>query len=135
MGRTGMIIAALLIVAPVSATAATKAADAPRYSPKYVRCLAEPGDQEPVDCALVECDFQDRRLNRAYKAALADLAKKPAAKAALIKAQRAWLVFRNADVDAVKALSGSPGPSFDALIRELEHTTRRAQELEDMLKP
>lgn len=135
MGRTGLIIAALLMAAPVSAAAAPKGTDALLYSAKYYRCMEGRSDQTPVDCLLVEFDTQDKRLNRAYQADLASLAKNPTAKAALIKAQRAWLAFREADSASVKALSGSTAPSYDAMLLELEYTARRANALENLLQP
>ncbi|PIB93719.1 lysozyme inhibitor LprI family protein [Caulobacter sp. FWC2] len=135
MGRTGLIIAALLMAAPVSAAAA---GDEPRYSLGYDRCLNSPDGQNTpglVKCALAELKVQDARLNRAYTADMAGLAQNPDAKAALLKAQRAWIAFRDADCATVRALSGGTISPFYAASCELKHTARRAQALEALLAP
>lgn len=100
--RTMMIAAALLCLAPVAAQA--QAEDGVSFSPDYDRCREKPeNDNTPgiLRCGDAEIKFQDARLNKAYKADMADLKDSPAAKAALLKAQRAWIAFRDADCATV----------------------------------
>ena len=59
----------------------------------------------------------------------------PLVKAALLKAQRAWIAFRDADCATVRALSGGTIAPIYVQNCYLQHTARRAQALEDLLKP
>lgn len=57
--------------------------------------------QQPLNALLgADASRADDDLNRVYGLLTAQLAKKPAALAALKAAQRAWLVFRDAEVKA-----------------------------------
>jgi len=134
MFRTTLIAAALLTVAPVAA----QAEDGVQFSPAYELCLEKPENDNTygmLQCGAAEMAFQDARLNKAYKADMADLAEGPVAKAALLKAQRAWIAFRDADCATVRALSGGTIAPIYVQNCYLEHTARRAQALEDLLKP
>jgi uncharacterized protein YecT (DUF1311 family) len=132
--RTMLIAAALLFVAPVTA----RAEDEVKLSPAYERCMEKPENSTTygiLKCGEAEIAFQDARLNRAYKADMADLADSPNGKAALLKAQRAWIAFRDADCATVRALSGGTIAPIYVQNCYLQHTARRAQALEDLLKP
>ncbi|ATC25887.1 lysozyme inhibitor LprI family protein [Caulobacter vibrioides] len=134
--RTMMIAAALLCLAPVAAQA--QAEDGVRFSPDYDRCREKPeNDNTPgiLRCGDAELKFQDARLNKAYRADMADLADAPDAKAALLKAQRAWIAFRDADCATVQALSGGTIRPIYVQSCYLKHTARRAQALEELLQP
>ncbi|WP_419320082.1 lysozyme inhibitor LprI family protein [Caulobacter sp. ErkDOM-E] len=134
MFRTMLIAAALLAVAPVAA----QAEDGVKFSPAYELCLDKPDNGNTygmLKCGDAEMAFQDARLNKAYKADMADLAEGPVAKAALLKSQRAWIAFRDADCATVRALSGGTIAPIYVQNCYLEHTARRAQALEDLLKP
>lgn len=132
--RTMLIAAALLFVAPVAA----QARDNVKLSPAYERCMDKPENSTTygiLQCGDAEIAFQDARLNKAYKADMADLADSPEVKAALLKAQRAWIAFRDADCATVGALSGGTIRPIYMQNCYLQHTARRAQALEDLLKP
>jgi len=132
--RTMLIAAAFLAVAPVAA----QAEDGVMFSPAYELCLDKPDNSNTygmLKCGDAEMAFQDARLNKAYKADMADMAQNPAGKAALLKAQRAWIVFRDADCATIRAVSGGTIASIYVQSCYLEHTARRAQALEDLLKP
>ena len=134
MFRTMLIAAAFLAVAP----AAARAGDGVKFSPAYELCLAAPAGQSTygmLTCGEAEIKVQDARLNRAYKSDMTDLAQNPAGKAALLKAQRAWIVFRDADCATIRAVSGGTIASIYVQSCYLEHTAVRADALEDLLKP
>lgn len=132
--RTMLIGSALLIAAPV----AVQADEGIKYSPAYDRCLAAPSGQSTygmLQCGDAEIGVQDARLNKAYKADMADMADGSAGKAALLKAQRAWIAFRDADCASVREVRGGTIAAIYMQNCYLEHTARRAQALEDLLKP
>jgi uncharacterized protein YecT (DUF1311 family) len=81
------------------------------------------------DCADAELTYQDDRLNRAYKALLADL--DDLDKRAATQAQRAWLAFRDKDCGARAGRFGSnAGPATESSCL-MKSTAYRAQQLED----
>jgi len=87
-------------------------------------------------CADEELRRQDARLNRNYKAALAWMAEDPATKVALIKAQRAWIAYRDADCEAAWASArGGTLATFLNVFCTAKHTERRADELETFGEP
>ena len=122
--------AAALLLTAIAAPAAHAAE--PRYSPAYDRCLAAPSGQSTagmIQCAAAELKTQDARLNRAYQAALKRL-DKPRQKAALQKAQRAWIVFRDADCASLSDPDWGTLSRVEANSCVLDHTARRADALE-----
>lgn len=132
--RTMLIGCALLLAAPVAA----QADEALKYSPAYDRCLAEPSGQSTygmLQCGDAEIAVQDARLNKAYKADMADMADGSPGKAALLKAQRAWIAFRDADCASVREVRGGTIAAIFMQNCYLEHTARRANALEDLLRP
>ncbi|MBU4435955.1 MAG: lysozyme inhibitor LprI family protein [Alphaproteobacteria bacterium] len=134
--RTTLIAAALLAAIPLAAQA--QAQDGVKLSPAYEFCLAKPANSNTygiLGCGDAEIKVQDARLNKAYKADMADIADNTPAKVALLKAQRAWITFRDADCATVRALSGGTIAPIYMQNCYLEHTARRAQALEDLLKP
>jgi uncharacterized protein YecT (DUF1311 family) len=81
------------------------------------------------DCAETELTYQEGRLNRAYKALLADL--DDLDRRAAVEAQRAWLAFRDKDCAARAGRFGpDAGPSTESTCR-MESTAYRAQQIED----
>jgi len=87
-------------------------------------------------CADEELERQDARLNRNYKAALERLAEDPATKLALIKAQRAWVAYRDADCQAAReSARGGTLASFLSIFCAAKHTERRADELASFGEP
>jgi len=88
--------------------ASASAADA-EGSAAYAQCMQEAGgiDTAIKDCGSAEIDRQDRELNASYAALKSTLA--PGLRTDLIKAQRAWLAFRDAECtfDYSRELPGS----------------------------
>jgi len=96
------------------------------------RCLARPEGQTTygmVECIGVETQIQDARLNRAYQAAIARL-ERPRQKAALQKAQRAWIAFRDADCTSYLDEDWGSMARVEAQQCVLDRTVERADELE-----
>jgi uncharacterized protein YecT (DUF1311 family) len=114
------------------AASPAQAAD-PKYSPAYDRCLAAPSGQSTagmIDCIGTEWQAQDARLNRAYQLALKRL-ELPRQKAALQKAQRAWIAFRDAECASLYDQDWGTISRIEAAGCRLDRTARRADELED----
>ena len=113
--RAVLTLAALAALASAPTFAATPdpainpAMDA-RYTPAFQQCLDSPGGQSTmgmVQCIGEELKVQDKALNAAYRDLVGDMNARQ--KANLLKAQRAWIAFRDAecDLDASVALGGS----------------------------
>lgn len=99
--------------------------------PAYDACMEQSQGTTPAqqDCADAELAYQDDRLNRAYKALLADL--DDLDKRAAVQAQRAWLTFRDKDCGARAGRFGSnAGPATESACL-MKSTAYRAQQLED----
>lgn len=122
-----------LFVLPLALLAAPAArAEDPEYSPAYAKCLAAPSGQSTagmIDCIAAELKAQDVRLNRAYQAAQKRL-ELPRQKAALTKAQRAWIAFRDADCASLFDADWGSASRLEANSCMLEHTARRADALQ-----
>lgn len=121
----------LLCLSVLSAPLASQAAE-PKYSPAYDRCLASPDGQSTmgmIACAGAELKLQDARLNRAYQAAMKRL-DQPRQRAALQKAQRAWIAFRDADCASLYDQDWGSLSRIEANACMLDHTARRADALE-----
>ena len=91
---------ACLAAAPALADPAPASSDPveARYTPAYDACLASADGQSTygmIVCTQKEDDFQDARLNAAYRKAMAGLNARQKAK--LQSAQRAWINFRDAE--------------------------------------
>ncbi len=131
-----LILIALATLVPLLATPAQSQAS--KTVSTYEACMASRDAQTTIGmtrCAAAELAIQDARLNRAYKAALARRDDK-ATKAALLKAQRAWIAFRDADCAAARAtVGGGTLVGFIGVTCEREHTARRADALETFGEP
>ena len=99
----------------------------------YDDCLAASQGQAPAqgECADTEFKFQDARLNKAYKALLADFASDKIARDAAQEAQRAWLAFFDKDCAARAGRFGSNDAPATLSMCRMESTALRAQQLED----
>jgi uncharacterized protein YecT (DUF1311 family) len=86
-----------------------------------------------IGCANAELQVQDGRLNTAYQAAILRL-ERPRQKAALQKAQRAWIAFRDADCAAYVDEDWGSMARVEANACVLERTRERAAELETFRK-
>ena len=98
----------------------------------YDRCLASPAGQTTagmIECANAELRVQDGRLNNAYQGAILRL-ERPRQKAALQKAQRAWIAFRDADCAAYYDQDWGSMARVQANACVLDHTRQRAEELD-----
>ncbi len=117
----------LLLSAPLAVRAAE-----PKYSPAYDKCLAAPAGQSTagmISCIGAELKVQDARLNRAYQAAQKRMSL-PRQKAALTKAQRAWIAFRDADCASLYDQDWGTLSRVEANSCVLDRTAQRADELE-----
>lgn len=85
------------------------------------------------DCADDEFTYQDARLNKAYKALMAQLATDKQAATDAQAAQRAWLAFMPKDCAARAPRFGSDAAPATESICRMETTAQRAQQLEDWL--
>lgn len=133
--RVSLTIVALALLAsalaPTSLCAASPEALEARYSPAYDRCLESPGGQSTfgmIECATAELKVQDASLNRAYRAAMADLNERQ--KARLRAAQRAWIAFRDADCAAQFDEDWGSLSRISANVCILQRTVERTLDLE-----
>jgi uncharacterized protein YecT (DUF1311 family) len=85
-----------------------------------------------LQCEGEELDRQDARLNDAYKKLTSKLS--PDREKALLKAQRAWIKFREANCDYWYDPHGGTAARMNASGCLLTMTATRAKELEGMLE-
>jgi len=106
----------------------------PKYSPAYERC-ADKSDGVTVAlevCYAEEIHRQDAALNETYKKLMAAL--DPKRKAALQRAERAWMAFRDAECAYQSAAdSETTGGSLDVDQCDLDQTAIRLKSLRDDL--
>jgi len=106
-----------------------------RYSKEFNSCADKSGGVT-VDlrtCTNAELQQQDQRLNRAYQKLTQTL--QPASRKKLKAVQLAWIQFRDAQCELEVANAGDG--TLGLLVADschLEMTTRRANELEAILK-
>ncbi|MCA0356460.1 MAG: lysozyme inhibitor LprI family protein [Proteobacteria bacterium] len=125
-------LALMTAAAPAAVAQAPKAAKPAKAVSALDRCLATPEGMSTygmIDCIGKEVGVQDARLNRAYQAALMRL-ERPRQKAALQKAQRAWIAFRDADCAAYVDEDWGSMARVESNQCVLDHTRQRADELE-----
>ena len=127
-----------LVLLPLAAHAqpAKPKPAAAKPSTNYERCLASASGMSTagmIECANAELRVQDGRLNNAYQGAILRL-ERPRQKVALQKAQRAWIAFRDADCAALYDEDWGSIARVQANACVLEHTRRRADELEGFRK-
>lgn len=106
------------------------AADPAGPTPQLSACLDKAGGvtSEVLDCIGAETKRQDARLNRAYRALMAQL---PAGRQKpLQEAQRAWLRFRDANCQFVADPDGGTMAVVEANDCFMSSTAARAAELE-----
>ena len=122
-----------LILLPLAAHAQpAKPKPVAKPSTNYERCLASASGMSTagmIDCAAAELRVQDGRLNNAYQGALMRL-ERPRQKAALQKAQRAWIAFRDADCASYYDEDWGSMARVQANVCVLDRTRERAIELE-----
>ncbi|MDO9222654.1 MAG: lysozyme inhibitor LprI family protein [Caulobacter sp.] len=132
---------ALLTLAAVAALIATPALavdDAKveaRYSPAFDKCLESPEGQSTagmVQCAGAELEVQDRALNAAYRDLSSGMNARQ--KGNLVKAQRAWIAFRDADCAARYDPDWGTISTINANMCMLRRTVERTIELEEFIE-
>jgi uncharacterized protein YecT (DUF1311 family) len=99
--------------------------------PTYDACVKETRGRvvDQGDCADTEFNYQDARLNSAYKALVNKLTGTD--KQAAVEAQRAWLAFSSKDCSSRANRFGSDDAPANESICRMESTALRAQQLED----
>jgi uncharacterized protein YecT (DUF1311 family) len=131
IGRTiGFLALALAVSAPAGA------ADEGKYSKAFRTCMDKSNGVTVAmrDCYGEEQARQDKLLNAAYKQVLAGAGGKE--KTALVRAERAWMAFRDAQCD-YQAAPEQGGTNWFLLIDSchLEMTALRAKEFGDKVNP
>jgi uncharacterized protein YecT (DUF1311 family) len=122
---------AILMATATPALAVDAAAVEARYTPALQACLDSPDGASTagmVQCIGAELTIQDAALNAAWRALVADMT--PDQKAALQKAQRAWIAFRDADCAARYSPDWGSMSTLDANFCVLRRTVERTVELE-----
>lgn len=113
----------------------------------FLAIMATTGAAAAQDCnaaqtqaAMTECvgevyDAADRKLNETYKQIADRLVDDPDTKASLKKAQRAWIIFRDAECEFTNAQSVG-GTLYGALITQClaDLTEQRAEMLQSYLQ-
>ena len=104
-------------------------------SKEYSDCIDKASQgvtAEMFECNGEELDRQDARLNDVYKKLISKLS--PDRKKALLKAQRAWIKFREANCDSWFDPQGGTAARMNSSGCLLTMTATRAKELEGMLE-
>lgn len=99
-------------------------------SREYDVCMDKSGGvtANMLDCIGAETKRQDVRLNKIYKEVMAQM--DDGGKKRLIEAQRAWIKFRDTDVDLYRDPNGGTAATLTGADRYLTMTAQRASELE-----
>jgi uncharacterized protein YecT (DUF1311 family) len=127
----------LMFVTVMGFTCSTVRAQKPsRANP----CFNTANTQMALDvCAGKEAKQADLEMNRIYQKLLAKVSTNPAAKTKIIASQRAWLLYRDAYLDATfpeedkQANYGTMFPmEFDLLVAQL--TTTQTKALQQLLE-
>ena len=126
MIRTSLTAAALLLAVCGTASAADNAA--------LKKCMDTANTTvDMVSCNAKEAKVQDKRLNTAYKTALA--AQDGARKQQLQDVQRLWIKYRDANCAFAGSATGGSIDQVNGSGCVLDMTQTRAQELEDLVGP
>ena len=123
---------ALLIAAALAAAVPAAVQAAPKPVSALDRCLASPDGASTmgqVQCIGDAVAVQDARLNKNYATAMAKLT--PEQKDKLRAAQRAWLVFKQADCVSLQDDDWGTLSRVTANMCVLDRTSERADELAD----
>jgi uncharacterized protein YecT (DUF1311 family) len=97
----------------------------------YAACMDKSGGVTAgmIECITAENQRQDARLNKAYKALMAEL--QPPRKTQLQEAQRAWIKYRDANCNFYDDPDGGTLARVNANSCMLTATADRARELEN----
>ena len=128
----------LVVALAVSSLMAGAASAAPsadpvraRFTPGLKRCLDTPEGQSTygmIECEGAELKIQDARLNTAYRKAMAGLNARQKTK--LQTAQRAWIVFRDAECASLEVEDWGTDSRIVAADCVLTMTVKRTIDLE-----
>lgn len=104
------------------------------YSSYFTQCMDESGGvtSEMMDCIGVETQYQDDRLNRAYKKLQQKLSQNEKIK--LRDEQRAWIKSRDRKVNKIYDSEGGTMAGLNGSSLYLELTSKQADKLEHRLK-
>ena len=130
--RIALALPALAALVATPALAVEAARLEARYTPAFERCLESPDGQSTagmVQCAGAELEVQDRALNAAYRDLVSDMNARQ--KANLLKAQRAWIAFRDADCTSRYDPDWGSMSTISANFCMLRRTVERTIELEE----
>jgi uncharacterized protein YecT (DUF1311 family) len=99
-------------------------------SKQYTTCMDKANGANPdmIDCIMAETKQQDARLNENYKRLMSKLSAER--KGALLEAQRAWIMFRDANCAFWDDPAGGQSAAVTAKECVLTMTADRASELE-----
>lgn len=132
--KAALAVAALAALIATPVFAIDDASIEARYTPAFQTCLDSPDGQSTagmVQCVGKELTVQDAALNAAYRDLVADMT--PDQKAGLQKAQRAWIVFRDADCQSRYSPDWGSMSTITANLCVLRRTVERTIELETFL--
>ncbi|PRA26702.1 lysozyme inhibitor LprI family protein [Pseudomonas poae] len=126
MIRTSFVASALLLALCGSVSAAD--------NPALKKCMDTANTTaDMVGCNVKETKVQDKRLNVAYKTALA--AQQGARKQQLQDVQRLWIKYRDANCAFAGSATGGTIDQVNGSGCVLDMTQTRAQELENLVGP
>ena len=126
MIRTSLAVSALLLAVCGTASAADNAA--------LTKCMNTANTTaDMVNCNTKEAKVQDKRLNAAYKTALA--AQQGARKQQLQDVQRLWIKYRDANCAFAGSATGGSIDQVNGSGCVLDMTQTRAKELENLVGP
>lgn len=126
MIRTSLAASLLLLAVCGTASAADNAA--------LTKCMNTANTTaDMVNCNAKETKVQDKRLNTAYKTALA--AQQGARKQQLQDVQRLWIKYRDANCAFAGSATGGSIDQVNGAGCVLDMTQTRAQELENLVGP
>ena len=126
-------IALLLLVG--SCISETTFAVEPKLTKNFKPCLDKAGGvtTDMINCISTELKYQDDRLNKAYKALLAELSIDR--KKELQDVQRVWIKYRDANCKFYYDPNGGSIVRIASANCVLEETASRATELENLRAP
>lgn len=133
--RATLALTALAVLVATPALAVDAEQIEARYTQAFEQCLESPDGQSTagmVQCAAAELEVQDRALNAAYRDLTSDM--NPRQKANLVKAQRAWIAFRDADCQARYDPDWGTISTINANMCMLRRTVERTIELETFVE-
>ncbi|MGS2742559.1 lysozyme inhibitor LprI family protein [Halomonas sp. LS-001] len=104
------------------------------YSPSYEACMQKAvSTLDIVTCISNEYERQDQRLNNNYQQLRSQLSSER--REQLLTAQRAWITYKEANCSFYADPEGGTMARINANSCLLSETTKRADELENLMHP